>query len=227
MVSLVQDKVAISFTLVAPGSGTKLSTSSCAISRFTSRSASRKSFLRPRCPRLDCACARCRFPASGPASSRLRQAGCQYRSSVFHTGRQYCAVDSMTASCTSCSISHAATCFNCSGGCAELASFERILARSRHVGHDHCKRLLVNINSRYSVSHRYSPGRERRACQKLTLRRVTWLSTLPRKRRRPFIRSNERMLRIRQTSGLYFSTALTTSPPHPPTVSTTRSGPFS
>ena len=41
-------------------SGTKLRLSSSATSRFTRRSASAKSFLRPRGPRFDCACARCR-----------------------------------------------------------------------------------------------------------------------------------------------------------------------
>src|SRR5499427_275933 len=96
-------------------SGTKLKISSWEINRFTRRSASRKSFLRPRRPRLDKACARCRAPDMRPAPSRLSQLGFQYRSSAPHTGFQYCAVDSMTTSSTCCSISHSQTTCNCSG----------------------------------------------------------------------------------------------------------------
>src|SRR5262249_16857677 len=43
-------------------SGTKLKVNSWATSRFTRRSASGKSLLRPRRPRLDSACAKCNFP---------------------------------------------------------------------------------------------------------------------------------------------------------------------
>ena len=43
--------------------------------------------------------------AAGPS---VRRIGCQYRSSVSHTGRQYCAVDSITASSTSRSTSQSA-----------------------------------------------------------------------------------------------------------------------
>jgi len=58
---------ALSFAIgVAPASGTKLSVSSRATSRFTKRSASTKSLLRPRRPRLDSACARCQ--RAGPPS---------------------------------------------------------------------------------------------------------------------------------------------------------------
>ena len=46
-------------------SGTKLRMSSLATSRFTRRSASAKSFLRPRRARFDCACARGRVPDVG------------------------------------------------------------------------------------------------------------------------------------------------------------------
>ena len=68
--------------------GTKLKISSSAISRRTSRSASLKSCLRPRGARLENACAKCR---------------CICGSSSSHTDRQYCAVDSITASSTPCS----------------------------------------------------------------------------------------------------------------------------
>jgi hypothetical protein len=68
-----------------PASGTKLNLSSPATNRFHSRSAPRTSVLRPFGARFDCACARC---------SRI----CASRAS--HTGFQYCAVDSITASAT-------------------------------------------------------------------------------------------------------------------------------
>jgi len=96
-------------------SGTKLKISSCDISRFTKRSASRKSLLRPRRPRLDKACARCRVPDIRLALSRFSQIGFQYRSSVSQSGFQYCAVDSITTSSTCCSMSHSASSCNCSG----------------------------------------------------------------------------------------------------------------
>ena len=72
-------------------SGTKLRMSSSAINRRANRSASLKSCLRPRGARLEKACARCRV-ICGSSSS--------------HTDRQYCAVDSITASSTPNSLSH-------------------------------------------------------------------------------------------------------------------------
>src|SRR6516165_8813388 len=77
--------------------------------------ASRKSFLRPRRPRLDSACARCSAPDIGPAFSRFLHVGFQYRSSSPQTGFQYCAVDSSTTSSTCCSISHSDSSRRCSG----------------------------------------------------------------------------------------------------------------
>jgi hypothetical protein len=96
-------------------SGTKLKVNSRATSRFTKRSASRKSFLRPRRPRLDSACAKCNVPDLRLAPSRFLRIGFQYFSSAPHTGFQYWAVDSMTTSSTSCSSSHAASERSCSG----------------------------------------------------------------------------------------------------------------
>ena len=96
-------------------SGTKLRVNSFATSRFTKRSASGKSFLRPCRPRFDCACARWSVPDIGPASSRFWQGGFQYRSSAPQTGFQYCAVDSITTSSTCCSMSHSASNRRCSG----------------------------------------------------------------------------------------------------------------
>jgi hypothetical protein len=46
---------------------------------------------------------------------RFWQLGFQYRSSAPQTGFQYCAVDSITTSSTSCSINHAASDRSCSG----------------------------------------------------------------------------------------------------------------
>ncbi len=51
------------------GSGTKLRINSLATNRFSRRSASTKSLLRPRRARFDCACARCRVPDIGRAPS--------------------------------------------------------------------------------------------------------------------------------------------------------------
>src|ERR1019366_8139218 len=84
-------------------------------SRFSKRSASRKSLLRPRRPRLDKACARWSVPDIRPAPSRFSQLGFQYCSSAPQTGLQYCAVDSITTSSTCCWISHSANRCNCSG----------------------------------------------------------------------------------------------------------------
>src|SRR6516165_9131566 len=68
--------------------GTKLKINSSAISRRTNRSASLKSCLRPRGARLEKACAKCKSICGSNSN---------------HTVRQYCAVDSMTASRTPCS----------------------------------------------------------------------------------------------------------------------------
>src|ERR1700738_2471469 len=84
-------------------------------SRFTRGSASTKSLLRPRRPRLDSACARCNVPDLRLAPSRFSRIGFQYLSSASHTGFQYCAVDSMTTSSASCSTNHAASDRSCSG----------------------------------------------------------------------------------------------------------------
>src|SRR5215469_14133141 len=67
---------------------TKLKINSSAMSRRTNRSASLKSCLRPRGARLENACANCKR---------------RYGSNSNHTVRQYCAVDSITASSTLCS----------------------------------------------------------------------------------------------------------------------------
>src|SRR6267143_6315824 len=96
-------------------SGTKLKVNSRATSRLTRRSASRKSFLRPRGPRFDCACARCSVPDLRLTPSRFSRSGFQYRSNASQTGFQYWAVDSITASSTSCSSSHSASDRNWSG----------------------------------------------------------------------------------------------------------------
>src|SRR5215471_15906442 len=144
------------------GSGTKLNVSSWATSRFTRRSASTKSLLRPRRPRLDCACARCNVPDLRFAPSRFSRSGFQYRSSVSQTGLQYCAVDSMTTSSASCSSSHAASNRSCSGLLPNIRRSNRN-SLDFHVGHDHGQHLFMNIDSRYSVGHS-SSWRERRAC---------------------------------------------------------------
>src|SRR5438105_6059401 len=73
------------------GSGTKLSINFWARCRLTRRSASLKSCLRPRGARLENACANCSFMCG---------------SSSIHTGLQYCAVDSITASPAPCASSH-------------------------------------------------------------------------------------------------------------------------
>src|SRR5712691_249036 len=67
-------------------SGTKLKVNSRATSRFTRRSASGKSLLRPRRPRLDSACARCNVPDLRLAPSRFSRTGFQYLSSAAQTG---------------------------------------------------------------------------------------------------------------------------------------------
>ena len=62
-----------------------LYTSSCATSRLTSRSASKKSLLRPRCPRLDLAWHKCNLPDILVAPSRCWRAGFHNRSNAPHT----------------------------------------------------------------------------------------------------------------------------------------------
>src|SRR5262249_22816606 len=87
----------------------------------TKRSASRKSFLGPRRPRLDKACAKCSVPDIPPAAARLGHLGFQYRSSAPQAGVQYCVVDPITTSLIYCSISHSDSARDCSG----LLSYQR------------------------------------------------------------------------------------------------------
>src|SRR5436853_3365087 len=152
--------------------GTQLRVNSWATSRFTRRSASGKSLLRPRRPRLDCACARCNVPDLRFAPSRFSRIGFQYLSSAPHTGFQYWAVDSMTTSSASCSINHAASDRKLFGVAAKHTSL-----------YEH--RFPFQLFCRTSLP----PGPERRACCGY-LNQAHGLSPLPRGRqRRPIIRS--------------------------------------
>src|SRR5208283_1009547 len=169
-------------------SGTKLSVSSRATSRFTKRSASTKSLLRPRRPRLDSACARCNVPDLRLAPSRFSQSGFQYLSSVSHTGFQYCAVDSMTISSAFCSTSHAANDRSCSGLLQTSAAQIGIRFRFQR---------RTQLQPASSCGHRFPlsgttetpPGRERRACCDY-FNQSRGLSPLPSGRQRRPIRSN-------------------------------------
>src|ERR1700730_2478782 len=123
-------------------SGTKLSVNSRATNRFTSRSASTKSFFRPRRPRLDCACARCNVPDRRLAPSRFSRIGFQYLSSAPHTGFQYCAVDSITTSSASRSSNHAPSRRNCSGLPPNILRLKLELTFNFDVGDNYRQHLL-------------------------------------------------------------------------------------
>jgi hypothetical protein len=78
----------------------------------------------------------------------------------------------------------------------------------------------MNIDSRYPISHNVPPGRERRACC-VYLKQGRGLSPLPLgedKDAQLFAQS--RTLRIRQSDGLNFSTAGSTSPLRAATILT-------
>lgn len=79
--------------------GTKLRRSARATIRLTRRRASGKSLLRPRGPRFDCACARCRVPDIRSAPSRFWRRGFQYRPSASLT--LTCLVRRCPRQCTS------------------------------------------------------------------------------------------------------------------------------
>ena len=140
-------------------SGTKLKVSSCATRRFTNRSASGKSFLRPPGPRFDCAWARWSVPASRGAPSRARRRGRQCCSRASHTGRQDCAVDYMTTSSTSCSTSQSARRTEIDRRRTGLLTLEVEFAVDLDVGHRDRQHLLVDVNSRDPVRHRPLLGR--------------------------------------------------------------------
>lgn len=134
--------------------GTKLRLNSCATSRFTRRSASGKSFLRPRGPRFDCACARWSVPDIGPVPSRFWPVGFQYCSSAPQTGFQYCAVDSITTS--SLAARSASWPVIAAGrGCYQTEPFKLVLTFAFYVRYDHRQHLFMNVDSRYPVSLDY------------------------------------------------------------------------
>jgi len=145
-------------------SGTKLKTSSCDTSRFTNRSASRKSVLHPRRPRWDKACARCSVLDIRPASSHPLQIGLQYPSSAPQAGFQYCAVDSITASSTRCSMSHSDSARNCSG----LLPYQRRSNENpRTIQRQPRRQPVRSCEHRFPLSDRTSPSswQEWRACR--------------------------------------------------------------
>ena len=90
----------------------------------------------------------------GAAAAR----GCQCRSSASHTGRQYCAVDSITTSSTSRSTSQSASARNCSGLVPTCRRSNSLLALDFDVRDHHRQHLLVHIDSRDPVRHTASPG---------------------------------------------------------------------
>jgi hypothetical protein len=136
-------------------SGTKLRINSRATSRFTKRSASGKSLLRPRRPRLECACARCNVPDLRLAPSRFSHIGFQYFSSASHTGLQDWAVDSMTTSSASCSSSHAARDRSCSGLLPRFPPLKTELTVNFHVRHNYGQHVFMkDITSSWTGAER-------------------------------------------------------------------------
>ena len=135
-------------------SGTKLKVSSCATRRFTNRSASGKSFLRPPGPRFDCAWARWSVPASRGALSRARRRGRQCCSSASHTGRQVprgrlhddfldLVFDQPVGQATELDRRR-----------ADLLALEVEVVVDLDVGHRDGQHLLVDVYSRNPVRHR-------------------------------------------------------------------------
>ena len=123
----------------------------------------------------------------GPAS-RIDDCGCQSRSSVSHTGRQYCAVDSITTSSTSCVTSQSASPRR-SPGWSHLPPYKLVLAIDRDVRDHHCQHLLVYIDSRNSVRHGRSPGRSGERARPSLFRVAGYRRVPPGTQRRPIIRS--------------------------------------
>ena len=135
-------------------SGTKLKVSSCATRRFTNRSASGKSLLRPPGPRFDCAWARWSVPASRGALSRARRWGRQCCSRASHTGRQVLrgrlhhdlfdlVFDQPVGQTTEVDRRR-----------ADLLTLELEVAVDFDVGHRDGQHLLVDVYSRDPVRHR-------------------------------------------------------------------------
>src|SRR5579863_4853844 len=90
--------------------------------------------------------------------------------------------------------------------------FKLVLAINFHVANHHGQHLLMDVNSRYSVRHKVSSWRERRACCEF-LNQGHRLSPLP-----PKGTDNAQLfaqpctLRIRPADSLNFSSANSTSP---------------
>src|SRR5215469_1611936 len=136
---------------------TKLKINSSAMSRRTNRSASLKSCLCPRGARLENACANCKR---------------RYGSNSSHTVRQYCAVDSMTASSTLCSRNQIDNRCRVARHGGESSSL-RLLLRCARIDHDHHQHSLVYVNSRYLVGHSCLQTRKRQNARTETLSTVT------------------------------------------------------
>src|SRR5438876_9943679 len=99
-------------------------------------------------------------------------------------------------------------------GGAKLAPLKLVLAFAFDVGHNHGQHPLMNINARYSVSHKLPPGGSgKRAATYINQGRG--LSLLPSGRNDAQLFAQSRTLRIRQTDGLDLSIARSTSPLQP------------
>jgi len=85
-------------------------------------------------------------PETGLAAARVRRFGLQYRSNASQTGRQYCAVDSITTSSTSRSTSQSASARNWTG---LVPTFSRSKWKSPSTAtsaHRNGQHLLVHVN---------------------------------------------------------------------------------
>jgi hypothetical protein len=88
---------------------------------------------------------------TGLASARVRRFGLQYRSSASQTGRQYCAVDSITTSSTSCSTSQSASNWT---GLVPTFSRSKWKSPATSTSATDGQHLLVHVNPREVVRHR-------------------------------------------------------------------------
>ncbi len=185
-------------------SGTKLKVSSCATRRFTNRSASGKSFLRPPGPRFDCAWARWSVPASRGAPSRVRRRGRPCCSRASQTGRQVLRRrlhDDVLDLALDQPVGQAA---QIGRRRPDLLALEVRVAVDLDVGHHDGQHLLVHVNSRDPVRHRSLLG-ERRACLVASVR----VASYPGSHRSPHDAqwfTQSRTLRTAQLLGLNSST---------------------
>src|SRR6516165_2112758 len=98
------------------------------------------------------------------------------------------------------------------GVATKPSPLEFVFALTLYVGHHYSQHLLVNVNSRYPISHCFLLGGKRRACHALHIQAHVAIAAPARGDSNAHSFAQLRMLRVRQGHSLNSATVSPTSP---------------